>query len=544
MSEQNPEQIAFPRLSDEQLAALDEFAACQSFQDGEMLFKVGESDFKFFIIRKGKVEIVEQSSGKQKTVTVHEEKEFTGDITMLTGKPSPVSAIARGNCQVYEISSSDLKRILKEVPTLGDCILQAFLTRRKLLEESDFMGLRVVGSKYSRDTFRIRDFLAKNKIPLTWIEIEEPGVNELLEQFEISPDETPIVAFGTTKVLKNPSNEELGEVLNIKKPLQDTVYELAIVGAGPAGLAAAVYGASEGLKTVVLEKTAPGGQAGCSSKIENYMGFPTGLSGTDLANRAYIQAEKFGAQFSTPSEVVGMEFESAYNVLQLKNGDRVSAQCVLVATGVTYRKLPVEGCERFESGGVYYSATTVEAQLCRGSTVMIVGGGNSAGQAAIFLSQTAKKVLLMIRGDDLGKKMSQYLTRRIEQTDNIEVLTHTEITKLKGDQVLSAVKITNNQTNETQTVETAAVFIFIGAVPHTEWLPPEVETDEGGFVKTGPSVKDSQYWSARRQPFLLETSRPGVFAAGDVRHDSIKRVASSVGEGSMSVQFVHQFLTR
>ena len=536
---------AFPKLDDEQLAALDEFATCQSFRDGETLFAVGDSDFKFFIVKQGNVEIVEESSGKQKRVTIHEEKEFTGDVTMLTGKPSPVSAIARGNCQVYEISSPDLKKILKEVPKLGDCILQAFLTRRELLEESEFMGLRIVGSKYSRDTFRIRDFLAKNRIPSTWIDLEaDQSVSKLLEHFEIRSDETPVVAFGNNKILKNPSNEELGETLKLKKPLQDTVYDLVIVGAGPAGLAAAVYGASEGLNTVVLEKNAPGGQAGCSSKIENYMGFPTGLSGTDLANRAHLQAQKFGAQFSTPSEVVGMEFDSAYSILLLKGGDRISAQCVLIATGVTYRRLPVEGGERFESGGVYYSATTVEAQLCRGSTVIVVGGANSAGQAAIFLSRTAQKVLLMIRGDDLSKKMSQYLTRRIEQTDNIEVLTHTEITKMTGDEILSAVEVVNNQTNESRTIETAAVFIFIGAVPHTEWLPLEVETDEKGFVKTGSSMQDSQFWQRGRQPFLLETSRPGVFAAGDVRQDSMKRVASSVGEGSMTVQFVHQVLSQ
>ena len=249
---QDLEQIAFPKLGDEQIAALDEVAT-QSFQDGETLFAVGESDFKFFVVKQGNVEIVEESSGKQKRVTIHEEKEFTGDVTMLTGKPSPVSAIARGNCQVYEISSPDLKKILKEVPKLGDCILQAFLTRRKLLEESEFMGLRIVGSKYSRDT-RIRDFLAKNKIPSTWIDLEaDQSVNKLLEHFEIRSDETPVVAFGNNKILKNPSNKELGETLNIKKPLQDTVSDLAIVGAGPAGLAAAVYGASEGLNTVVLE---------------------------------------------------------------------------------------------------------------------------------------------------------------------------------------------------------------------------------------------------------------------------------------------------
>ncbi len=387
--------------------------------------------------------------------------------------------------------------------------------------------------------------LSKNKVPFTWIDIEnDQQVNELLKQFEISEAETPIVAFDNNSILKNPSNLELGESIGIKKPLSDTLYDLAVVGAGPAGLAAAVYGASEGLNTLVLEKTAPGGQAGCSSKIEKYMGFPIGLSGTDLANRALLQAEKFGAQFSTPAEVVGLDFENSYNVLRLASGESVSSKCVLISTGVSYRKLNVEGCERFEDSGVYYSATTVEAQMCRDSQVVVVGGANSAGQAAVFLSEYAKKVLLLIRGDDLSKKMSQYLVRRVKQTHNIELLTNSEISKMKGDVSLRAVEIINNKTNQTQTVETAAVFIFIGAIPHTGWLPAEIDKDDKGFIKTGPQVASSDSWEAGRAPFLLETSRPGVFAAGDVRIGSIKRVASAVGEGSMTVQFVHQILSR
>ncbi len=369
-------------------------------------------------------------------------------------------------------------------------------------------------------------------------------MNKLLKQFEISEAETPIVIFENNSLLKNPSLQELGESLGIKKPLADTVYDLVIVGAGPAGLAAAVYGASEGLNTVVLEKTAPGGQAGCSSKIENYMGFPTGLSGTDLANRAMMQAEKFGAEFSTPAEVVGLEFDSSYNVLNLASGESVTAKCVLIATGVSYSKLNVEGSERFEQGGIYYSATTMEAQMCRNSIVVVVGGANSAGQAAVFLSEYVKQVLLLIRDHDLSKKMSQYLVRRIEQTDNIELLTNSEISKMNGDNVLRSVEIRNNKTNQTKTMETKAVFIFIGATPHTDWLPAEIDVDDKGFVKTGSQVADSNTWNASRQPFLLETSRPGVFAAGDVRLDSIKRVASAVGEGSMTVQFVHQILSK
>jgi len=545
MAEQNSQSTAFPKLTDSQIIAIDNLATLKSFQDGERLFEAGESDFKFFVIKKGQVEIVERSTGKRKTVTVHEEKEFTGDVDMLTGKPSLVTAIAKGNCEVYEISASVLRRILKEIPKLGDCILQAFLERRQLLEASGFMGLKVVGSKFSRDTFRIRDFLSKNRVPFTWLDIEKDRqVSELLKQFEISEAETPIVAFENNSILKNPSNQELGESLGIKKPLADTVYDLVVVGAGPAGLAAAVYGASEGLNTVVLEKSAPGGQAGCSSKIENYLGFPTGLSGTELATCAFLQAEKFGTQFSTPSEVVGLEFDSSYNVLKLASGESVSAKCVLIATGVYYRKLNVEGGEQFDGAGIYYSATNVEAQMCRNSTVVVVGGANSAGQAAIFLSEYAKKVLLLIRGDDLSQKMSQYLVRRLKQTDNIELLINSEISKMQGNDVLRSVEIRNNKTHQTKIVETSAVFIFIGAIPRTDWLPSQIEVDDKGFVKTGPQVADSKAWLAGRQPFLLETSRPGIFAAGDVRLGSMKRVASAVGEGSMAVQFVHQILDK
>ena len=533
--------IAYPKLTDTQLNALDKFAVLKSFQDGEILFQAGESDLKFFVVKTGKVEILEGFNSRKKTVTVHEPREFTGEINMLSGKLSLVTAVAKGDCQVYEILIEDFKKIINEIPQLNDCILQAFLSRRELLERSGFTGLKVVGSKFSHDTFRIKDFLSRNKIPFTWIDVEKDrSTHKLLKQFEIGIDEMPVVALRSNKILKNPSNLELGKLVGSKKNPEDKVYDLAIVGAGPAGLAAAVYGASEGLDTIVLEKTAPGGQAGCSSKIENYMGFPSGLTGTDLANRALLQAQKFGAQFSTPAKVVSLECDSAYKVLKLANGETVSSKCVLIATGVSYRKLSVEGCQKFEGSGVYYSATKVEAQMCHDSTVIIVGGGNSAGQAAIFLSEYAKQIVLLVRGDNLGKSMSQYLIGRIPQIDNIELLINTEINKMSGDDVLQAVEIKNNQTQQTRIIETSVVFIFIGATPHTNWLPTQIDIDDRGFIKTGSQALESDFWPIPRQPFLLETSCPGIFAAGDVRSDSIKRVASAVGEGSMTVKFVHQ----
>jgi len=350
------------------------------------------------------------------------------------------------------------------------------------------------------------------------------------------------VICGGDKILRNPSNTGLADCLGLWKPIEQTSYDLVIVGAGPAGLAAAVYGASEGLKTLLLDREAPGGQAGNSSKIENYMGFPTGLSGSDLAGRAVVQAEKFGAAMSTADEVVGLGSEGGYHTLHLNRGGELSAKCVLISSGATYRKLPIEDVERFEDAGIYYAATAVEAPLCRRAQAVVVGGGNSAGQAAVYMSEQAAKVFLVIRGGDLGKDMSHYLVRRIEQTPNIEVRRHTEVTKLYGDRSLTAVELTNNQTGQSEPVDCPAVFVFIGAVPHTNWLPPAIKVDSKGFVQTGPLAAESGAWPLQRQPFLLETTVPGVFAAGDVRLGSIKRVASAVGEGSMAVQFVHQYL--
>ncbi|HEV8328070.1 MAG TPA: FAD-dependent oxidoreductase [Nitrospiraceae bacterium] len=546
MPEHNLQSIAFPTLDETQIAGL---AGCTTatlklYRDGQTLFAVGDRDLNFFIVKSGEIEIVDHSGDEPKTLTVHRKGQFTGDVSHLTGNPRVVSAIARGDCEMYEVSGEALRQVLNQCPAVSDIILQAFVARRQLLHESpNFIGLRVIGSRYSTDTFRVRDFLAKNRVLFTWVDVEtDPQVDLLLKQFGVTEADTPVVACSQRLLLRNPSNRQLADEIGIRQPLEQVVYDLVVVGAGPAGLAAAVYGASEGLRTVVLERAGPGGQAGSSMRIENYLGFPTGLTGSDLANRAILQANKFGARLSVPTPVTRLGFEKAYSILHLDDGETVTAKCLLIATGADYRRLGVEGCERFEGTGVYYAVTLTEAQMCRGSQVVVMGGGNSAGQGAVFLAQHARHVLLVIRGDDLYKTMSSYLVRRIEQTANIELLCNMTVRCMNGDGHLGSVEIVNNKTGQARTVETPAVFSFIGAVPRTDWLPPEIERDAKGFVMTGTALAQSHYWTAPRQPFLLETSRPGVFAAGDVRSNSVKRVASAVGEGAMAVQFVHEYL--
>ncbi|MEO8591756.1 MAG: FAD-dependent oxidoreductase [Candidatus Solibacter sp.] len=547
MNEHNLQSVAFPVLTEEQIGRLANCTSAQPkvYREGEKLFAIGDRNMNFFIVKSGEVEIIDSSGDQPKTVTVHRPGEFTGDISHLTGLPAIVSGVARGDVEVYEVSPEALRRVLNQCPTVSDIILQAFIARRQLLRESpEFTGLRVIGSRYSPDTFRVRDFLSKNRILFTWIDVEtDPNVDRLLKQFGLTEADTPVVAFGGLLLLRNPSNLKLAEAIGIRQPLEDRLYDLVVVGGGPAGLAAAVYGASEGLQTAVLEHTAPGGQAGSSMRIENYLGFPTGLTGSELAGRAILQANKFGVHLSVPSRVCRLAFENNYSVVHLDGGETVTAKCLLIASGADYRRLDVEGCERFEGAGVYYAATPAEGQMCDGSQVIVVGGGNSAGQAAVFLAMHARQVLLLIRGDDLYKNMSSYLVHRIEHTPNIELRCNTTIQRLTGDTHVSAAELANSKTGEQQTVPVQGVFSFIGADPRTGWLPGEIERDAKGFVRTGADVAQSPEWKARRfPPFLLETSRPGVFAAGDVRAGSVKRVASAVGEGSMAVQFVHERL--
>jgi thioredoxin reductase (NADPH) len=538
--------IAFPKLGEAQLTALGRcpFTKHKHYHDGEALFRVGERDPRFYVLVAGTVEVVDESGDTPKQVAVHEPGEFAGDLSQLSGRPALVSGYARGDCDVLEESPESLKHLINNHPDLGDLILQAFIARRHLLRESGtFTGLRVVGARNSQDTFRVRDFLSRNGILYTWLDVEaDPQVRGLLRQFGLTDADTPVVACKQQVLLKNPTNRQLAEALGLRRVPEAKLYDLAVVGAGPAGLAAAVYGASEGLSTVVLETTAPGGQAGRSMRIENYLGFPTGITGSELTERAMVQATKFGACLPVGTQVVGLAFDGPTAVVRLDGGDAVQAKCLIIATGAEYRVLGIEGCARYEGRGVYYAATPVEAQPCRGAEVVVVGGGNSAGQAAVFLSRHARTVYVAIRGDDLYKNMSSYLAGRVESTANIRVMRNTEVLRLDGDGSLEQVQLVNGKSGEVTRLKCPAVFSFIGALPRTDWLPAEIERDGKQFVKTGPGLAASPHWTAKRAPFLLETSRPGVFAAGDVRSNSIKRVASAVGEGSMAVQFVHEHL--
>jgi len=538
--------VAFPTLTDEQMVGLEGCSAAvlKRYRDGEYLFQAGDRDFGFFIVKSGKVEIIDESEDVPKIVTTHGPGHFTGDIGHLTGEAALVSAVTRGDCEVYEISPGGLREVINLHPALGDTILQAFIARRQLLRESGkFSGIRVIGSRYSSGTSRVRDFLTKNRLPFTWLDLEvNPDVTQLLKQFGVTESDTPVVAWGRKLVLRNPSDRELADALGIRRPLEQMTYDLIVVGAGPAGLGAGVYAASEGLITIVLEGAGPGGQAGRSMRIENYLGFPTGITGNELAERAAVQASKFGARIAVPTSVTRMTFDGTYPTLHIDGGETLTTKCVLIATGADYRRLPAEGCERYEGCGVYYAATPTEAPLCRNAETVVIGGGNSAGQAAVFLAGIAREVYLVIRGNDLYASMSAYLARRIEQTPNIKVLLDTTVRAMRGDDHLREIEIVNNETGAVQTLKTAAVFSFIGAAPRTNWLPPEIEKDAKQFVRTGAAVARSSHWTANREPYLLETSRAGVFAAGDVRSESIRRVASAVGEGAMAVKFVHEYL--
>lgn len=537
---------AFPTLDEGQMASLAkcELASLHQFKDRERLFETGDRDLSFFVVKDGQVEIVDESGDVPSTIKILGRGEFTGEISQLTGGPSLVSGVARGDTEAFEVSPDALRHLLNNHPELSDTILQAFLARRHFLRESGtVIGLRVIGAQSSRETFRVREFLAKNGVPFTWLDLDhDQQAKQLLGQFRVTEAETPVVVFGHKMVLRNPSNRQLADALGLRRALDQSIYDLTIVGAGPAGLAAAVYGASEGLRTLVLERTAPGGQAGRSMRIENYFGFHRGITGAELAERGTVQAIKFGACLPIATQVNSLTFDNKHSVLHLDDGQVVTTKGVLIATGADYRMLDIDGCERFEGCGIYYAATPLEAQMCLDSEVVVVGGGNSAGQAAVFLANHVRRVYLVVRSDDLRKNMSEYLVKRIEACPNIEVLFNTVVRRFKGEEFLREVELFNNESGEVRTLQVPALFSFIGAVPRTDWLPDQIEKDAKDFVRTGIALAQSPRWSLKRQPYLLETSRAGVFAAGDVRSGSIKRVASAVGEGSMAVQLVHEFL--
>lgn len=412
-----------------------------------------------------------------------------------------------------------------------------------------FEGIRVVGNRWSPLSHQVKDFLARNQVPYQWLDIElEAEAAQLVQYAEADgKQQLPLVLFPDGSRLVQPSNLAIAEKIGLQTQAERPFYDLAIIGGGPAGLAAAVYGASEGLSTVMIEREAPGGQAGSSSRIENYLGFPVGLSGADLARRAVAQARRFGVEILTPQEVTGVRITDPYRVLQLTDGREISCHALLVATGVAYRKLDVPGMEQLNGAGVYYGAAMTEAITCQGETVYIVGGANSAGQAAMHFSKYALEVVMLVRSP-LAKSMSQYLIDQIEATNNIRVCPGCVVEEVKGDSNLEAITIKNIHTGEVETVSATSLFIFIGAMPKTDWLEGAVERDERGFILTGPDlIRDGnppKGWNLDRSPFLLETSVPGVFAAGDVRYNSVKRVASGVGEGSIAVQFIHRYLSK
>jgi thioredoxin reductase (NADPH) len=536
-------EIAFPKLTDDQIAAIEVHAEILRLKDGDYLWRAGQVEFCFFIVKSGSVEIVEESPDGPKHVTAHMPGEFTGDVDLLSGRPSVVTGIVRGDSEFVQLSASCLRRIVRERPDLSDVILRAFIMRRVLLMEQGVTGLRVIGSRYSAETLAIREFLARNRAPFTWIDLERSDdVQQLLSAFEVRPEETPVVILHDGTVLRNPALTELGERIGVRRTMERTVYDLVVVGAGPAGLAAAVYGASEGLNTLMLDRIAPGGQAGTSSKIENYMGFPTGLSGQELAERGLVQAEKFGTSISVPTDVVKLECGDGDHMLVIDGGQELHARAVILATGAQYRKLSVPGYDDLEMSGIYYAATGVEAMMCRGEDIAIVGAGNSAGQAAVYLANQSKKVWMIVRGESLEKSMSSYLSMRIQAIDNIEVLLLHEIVALSGNQSLEMVEVMDKRTRTTRCLPVAALFVFTGAVPQTLWTSERLRLDSKGFILTGPAVANDPLWTLPRAPLFLETTCPGVFAAGDVRSGSIKRVASAVGEGSMAVAFVHEYL--
>jgi thioredoxin reductase (NADPH) len=434
-----------------------------------------------------------------------------------------------------------LREIVAEDKTLSDLILGAFIARRSILIDIG-TGIKLIGSRFSPDSRRLREFLARNRMPHQWIDLEQDEeADALLSSLGIEPDQTPVVIASGGEILRNPSNVELGRAIGLGSsgsppPLSDVV----VVGAGPAGLAAALYAASEGLDVQGVEVAASGGQAGTSARIENYLGFPAGISGSELAQRAEVQAAKFGARLDVPAAAVGLRSTPGRHEIKLSNGDVATGRTVVIATGAQYRRLDVARLAEFEGGGVYYAATQAEAQLCSGDPVVIVGGGNSAGQAAMFLSGRTSHCRLLIRGDDLAKSMSRYLVDQIERNHSIEIRRHSRVVELGGERELESVTIADTRSGERTRLPARALFVFIGASPHAEWLEGQLATDDAGFLLTGRDLQgeDLVEFDGDR-PLFLETSRPGIFAVGDVRSGSIKRVASAVGEGSMAVRLIH-----
>jgi thioredoxin reductase (NADPH) len=532
---------ARPILTAEQLAELGEFGSEVEVEDGHVLFAAGESGQDLFVVLEGEVEVVRAEGDAEVVVISFGEGELVGELTLLTGQRRFLTARFLGAGRVLVISQPEFRRLLSVRPALAELVFGALVARRELMLSGEgSQAIRIIGSRYSREAMSLRTFAEHSRVPHTWIDLEESGdVDALLQTMGLSVKDTPVV-ITPTEVLRHPSAAEFAEQLGLTfTPTPGYIFDMVVVGSGPAGLAASVYGASEGLRTVSLDATAIGGQAGASSRIENYAGFPNGISGSDLTARAAVQAMRLGARLNAPCEVVALRTEPGFHVVVLKDGSEIPTRAVIVASGARYRRLAVDDLDRFEGAGVYYAATDLEARVCEGEAVVVVGGGNSAGQAAIYLAQHSCRVILAIRRGDLAETMSSYLIERIEADGKIELMTGVEVSSLAGGERLEEVTVGDLATGDQRRIPCMGLFCFIGALPSTEWLDGGVLLDDHGFVLTDRQLPPALGVDVRL-PF--ETSIPGVFAAGDVRHDSMKRVASAVGEGSSAVRSVHERL--
>jgi thioredoxin reductase (NADPH) len=537
----------FPTLTQAQLERIAAHGRVRPIRAGEVLAEPGGQIVPFFVVRIGRIEVVRPSGATETLVVVYEPGQFTGEINMLSGRPAMLRVRARESGEVIEVDREHLLALVQTDAELSELIMRAFILRRVELIAHGLGDVVLVGSNHCAGTLRVKEFLMRNGHPYLYIDLDrDADVQDLLDRFQVSAADVPVVICRGEVVLRNPTNQQIANCLGFNEAIDQTqIHDVVIVGAGPAGLAAAVYGASEGLDVLVLETNAPGGQAGSSSKIENYLGFPTGISGQALAGRAYTQAQKFGAHVMIAQRARGLACDHMPYGVKLDDNLSVLARTIIIATGAAYRKPAIDNLSRFENVGVYYGATFMEAQLCRGEEVVVVGGGNSAGQAAVFLAQTAKSVHILVRTGDLAESMSRYLIRRIEENPRIVLRTKAEIVALEGADHLERVRWCDESGN-IENHDIRHVFLMTGAVPATRWLNGCVALDEKRFIKTGPDLSEGELAAARwplpRAPYLLETSLPSVFAVGDVRSGNIKRVASAVGEGSIAISFVHRVL--
>jgi thioredoxin reductase (NADPH) len=538
---------AFPILTEAQINRVRSVAKVRPVTKGEILFEPGNTVVPFFVLLSGSMEIVQSDLNGEVLVAKHGPGEFTGEMTMMSGRRALVRGRVTEPGDFLELSGEGLRSLVARDAELSEIFMRAFILRRLELIRRGQGGIILMGSRHSAGTLRLREFLTRNEHPYTYVDLDTDKTSqELLDRFDVNLDQIPVVICSSKAVLRNPSMQELAECLGLNIAIdQSLIRDLIIVGAGPSGLAAAVYGASEGLDTLVIETAAPGGQAGSSSKIENYLGFPTGLSGQELAARAIAQTEKFGAQMMVAHSVMRLECGKRPYKVVLENGNRLAARSVVIATGAQYNKPGIANLTQFEGQGIYYGATYMESQLCESEDIIVVGGGNSAGQAAIFLSQTSRKVHMLVRSHALSDTMSRYLIQRIEENPSIELHLRTEIVALEGDTHLKKVTWRNKVNGEISVHDISYVFIMAGASPRTEWLQGCIALDGKGFILTGRDLDaaiENHTWKLPRPPQMLETSLPGVFAVGDVRSGNVKRVASAVGEGAIAIHLVHNAL--